>query len=318
MRRVLMTLIAAVLLIGALDVSRHALAQGAHSASRDDGLRHIGWGWLFTNDAFGDRHDRWRSGGISMSQAFGSGWNGAVPATIGTLWELRFRAEVIQPDNLTRFDPSDRRYAGVVALGLHNHIQRGSQDFAFGGDLVMIGPHTEMDDVQSTLHELVGGSDLDDTVRSSQIQNQLRPTAVFEYGRRLDMGAGVTVRPFTEARLGDETLVRVGADMVIGASGQAELQVRDTVTGHRYHVAAPSGSGLALLLGVDTAYVSDSVYIPSDDPIQLSGRRDRVRAGLSYRQGDLSMFYGMTWLGPEFDSQPQGQIVGSLQLQLRF
>ena len=278
----------------------------------------VGWGWLLNNDALGDRRDRWRSGSLNLSQTFGPAWTGTAPAEVGRLLELRFRAEILQPDNLARFDPADRRYAGILSLGLHNHVQRGGAEMSFGGDLVMIGPRTEMDDVQSSLHNFLGGPEPSAAVRAAQVEDQLRPSAVFEYGRRYGIAPAVTVRPFAEARLGEESLARVGADLVLGSLGQGGLQARDPVTGHRYDMVSGAASGLSLIVGADTAYVADSAYLASGGVPALSERRDRVRAGLAFAQGDLSMFYGMTWLGQEFDRQTEGQLIGSLQVQLRF
>ncbi|WP_428928211.1 lipid A-modifier LpxR family protein [Marinibacterium sp. SX1] len=280
-----------------------------------------GTGWLLTNDALGDRADRWRSGSFNLSHAFRMEDALTRPAA-DPMWELRFQAQVIQPDNLTRLDPDDRPYAGVVSLGLHRHSFLGANDLAIGGDLVMIGPRTEMDDVQSALHDVLGGPQVAPEIRANQIGNRLRPTAVFEYGRRIVLGDNVTLRPFAEARLGDESLARLGADLLIGVpwgGWDDGLPVRDSVTGHRYAVGPGGGSGLSLVLGADSARVADSVYLPGTSPgAILETRRDRLRAGVNYRQGDMAVFYGMTWLGPEFTDQPDPQVLGSLQLRLRF
>ncbi len=307
-----LAMLLAVMLAG-LPLSAAEVVDGA-----DQGRSRIGWGWLLSNDALGDGQDRWRTGALSLSQSFGPGRGGSLPGELGRLLELRFRAEILQPDNLVRYDPTDRRYAGIVSLGLHNHVHRGGNEITFGGDLVLIGQQTRMDDVQSALHGLVGGPDPSAAVRAAQIEDRLRPTAVFEYGRRYGLAPAVTLRPFAEARVGDESLARFGADLVLGTLGQGGLQSRDAVTGHRYDIVPAEAAGLSLIVGGDTAYVTDSVYLPSGGNPTLAARRDRLRAGLSYSRGDLSMFYGMTWLGEEYDSQPEGQLIGSLQVQLRF
>ncbi|MBB95368.1 MAG: hypothetical protein CML68_12350 [Rhodobacteraceae bacterium] len=323
----------------------------------------IGWrgsGWLLTNDALGDRKDRWRSGGFSLSGAFtgmadparvdsveiegpGDGrppgasgpmaWDagltgpiaagpdssGPVTAVPDDFWEIRFQAQVIQPDNLSRADPSDRPYAGVLALGLHRHVGVGPHEFALGGDLVLAGPQTGVDDLQAAVHDVVGGPDPADEILSAQIGNSLRPTAVFEYGHTLGLSPAVTLRPFVEARFGDETLARLGADLSLGLTGEPGIWIRDSVTGQRYRVGAAEGSGMSLVIGADTARVADSLYLPgAGDGPELSERRDRLRAGVRYDQDGLSVFYGMTWLGREFSGQPEPQVLGSLQVRLRF
>ena len=71
-------------------------------------------------------------------------------------------------------------------------------------------------------------------------------------------------------------------------------------------------------LGADFAYVADSVLLPETRRLQLSDSRTRVRGGVRYFGENYDVFYGLTWLGKEFDSQPEGQTVGSLRLNLHF
>jgi hypothetical protein len=43
-----------------------------------------------------------------------------------------------------------------------------------------------------------------------------------------------------------------------------------------------------------------------------------VRAGLHWQGGQSEVFNGLTWLGKEFEEQADDQIVGSINLRLRF
>lgn len=318
MRCLLMALALPALLAG-LVPAWGGSADGVYGADLGTPRRLLGAGWLVTNDVLGDNQDRWRTGGLSVSQAFGPTWRGEAPYEFGALLELRLQAQVIQPDVLSQFNPYDRRYAGVVAIGLHNHVQRGGHELALGGDLVMVGPQTDLDDVQAALHDVFGGASPAAAVRAAQIGNRLRPTAVVEYGRSFSLSPALTLRPFAEARAGDETMARVGVDLVLGKLWQNGLLARDSVTGYRYPVVNRANSGLAMVLGMDTAYVTDSVYLPRDaGAAQLESNRNRLRAGLHAQRGRLAFFYGASWLGREFTGQPEDQLVGAIQVQLRF
>lgn len=278
----------------------------------------IGYGRLMTNDMIGDGHDRWRSGSISTSRIYGYGWDGAAPARFGELLEFRMMGQIIAPQSLTSVDTSDRPWAGALSFGVHSHMQRADTEIAVGADLVVIGPQTQLDTLQDALHDLFGAPRPSDAVLDLQIPNTIRPTLVFETGQNIDMGSSVSLRPFAEARAGDETLVRIGADLNIGTVGLGELLVRDSVTGQRYRTVYDSAPGYSLTLGGDIAYVANSVYLPDEQGYALTNHRDRARVGLHWQGENASAFYGLTYLGKEFSGQDDSQVTGSIRLKLRF
>lgn len=284
----------------------------------DGGRQYLGRATLLTNDSLGDLRDRWRTGGVQGSLIWGPAWQGQAPAVAGRMIELRWGAQVIAPASLTRPDPRDRPYDGALSLGLHTHFVRGAVDMALGADLVMTGPQTGLDGLQAALHDLAGISPPSAGVRAAQIANGLHPTLVFEAGRDLRLGENATLRPFVEARWGDETLIRLGGDLMLGMAEQGGLLVRDAVSGHRYAGVRGTGRGLAMVLGADVAHVVDSVYLPADRGLAPSDTRTRVRLGLHHQGRRASLIYGVTWLGTEFAAQPEGQAIGSLRLQFDF
>ena len=71
-------------------------------------------------------------------------------------------------------------------------------------------------------------------------------------------------------------------------------------------------------MGGDIARVADSVYLPQGRGHDLTPHRDRLRAGLRWQGENVWAFYGLTWLGREFETQPESQLVGSVSLRLRF
>lgn len=290
-----------------------ALGAPAHAEDRIT----LGWGRLFVNDALGDGEDRWRTGAYTVSIMRGTGWSGALPQTFGELLEIRLRGETIAPANLVRAAPGDRRYVGALSLGLHTHFDLLGNEATVGGDLVFTGPQTGVSRFQDWAHDVL---DMDDPqVFGDQIGNGIHPTLSAEIGRSLPLAERVTLRPFAAAQMGVESLVRVGGDLVFGGFGQGAMMLRDTTTGQRHRaIESDRIEGFSFTLGADFARVFDSEYLPDGEPAVMSDTRSRVRAGMHWQGQRASVFYGVTWLGKEFEDQPDDQVVGALNLNLSF
>ena len=320
----------AVALANVLVVSGVAQAQVADGPDEDQveteyasplevSTRHrIGYGRLTSNDLIGDGKDRWRTGSISASRIYGYGWDGSAPGQFGELLEFRMQGQIIAPEDLTTVNASDRPWAGALSFGLHSHMQRDATEFALGADLVFIGPQTRLDSFQDALHGALGAPRPSDAMLAQQIPDKIRPTVVFEAGQVIDFGSAASLRPFAEARAGDESLVRIGADLTVGLVGRGELLVRDSVTGQRYRAVYDSAPGYSFTIGGDIAYVADSVYLPEQRGYELTSHRDRARVGVHWQGEKASAFYGLTYLGKEFSGQSEGQVTGSLRVKLRF
>ncbi|WP_299138176.1 lipid A-modifier LpxR family protein [uncultured Tateyamaria sp.] len=281
--------------------------------------KRLGYGRLITNDFFGDGEDRWRTGGFQSSRVWGPTWAGQAPEGFGQLLELRLGAEILAPDDIRTPAPGDRPYAGALSIGLHTHFQRGRTEFSVGGDLVFLGPQTRLDEFQDAFHDTFNIVRPSDAVRSAQIGNAINPTVVVEMGQTYALSDSTVVRPFLEGRAGNETLVRAGVDLTFGALGQGELLIRDSVTGHRYRAIEGDWSGYSFVLGADIAAVSDSEFLPADRGVIAEDSRERVRAGIMWQsEAGISGFYGLTYLGEEFEGQSEGQIVGSVRFKVAF
>lgn len=280
--------------------------------------RMLGYGRLTSNDVIGDGQDRWRTGSVTMSRAWGYSWDATAPSQFGELLELRLQGQIMSPSNLRAVIPADRPYAGALSVGVHTHFHKRGLDYAFGVDLVAIGPQTRLDQLHQGLHDVFGMHGPSDAVLAAQLADQIRPTAVAEMGRTLRVSQRMDIRPFAELRAGDETLARIGADLTIGPVTKGELLSRESITGQRYRLIYRSAPGFSFVVGGDMALVSDSVYLPEDRGYQLTNRRDRARAGLHWQGENASVFYGLTYLGREFVNQPEGQVSGSIRLKLRF
>ncbi len=279
----------------------------------------IGFGHLLTNDIIGDRHDRWRTGSYQASMLWGPEWTGALPDRFGALIELRFAGEIVAPEDISRAVPGDRPYGGVLTLGLHTHFAYGGLENSVGLDIAVTGPQTRLDDLQSFLHNTFDGPKMSSAVRDRQISNGVYPTLVIETGRRITLSPSLHVRPFLEGRAGLETLARVGADLTFGQVGRDALMIREPVAGQRYRSVADGFQGVAFVLGGDVAYVHDSALLPGNRGVTPEDYRIRLRSGVHWQpRTGISGFYGLTWLGKEFTTQSDSQVVGSIRLDLEF
>lgn len=291
----------------------------ATTPAQAEGRQYLGHGRLITNDIIGDGYDRWRTGSIALSYLWGPEWQGQRPDGFGQMLELRFNAEILGPENLAAPAPGDRPYAQMLTLGLHSHFMAGQAEVALGADVTVTGSQLGLDTMQEALHDVLGGLDPSPAVKAAQIGNDVHATAVMEMGRTYRLGAGTGLRPFVEARLGAESMLRAGADVMFAGLGQGGLMLREPVTGQFYNAIDDKTEGLTFVVGGDLAYVADSIFLPSSRGYRLSDTRNRLRAGVHWEGAKGSkLFYGVTWLDKEFKAQRESQVVGSVRLDLKF
>jgi hypothetical protein len=275
----------------------------------------LGIGRAFTNDVLGDRQDRWRSGGYSISAFRGPDWTGELPAQPGQIIEYRLRGDVIAPDNLANPVPGDRLYAGTWWVGAHTHFLWSGFDVSMGGDLVITGEQSGIRSIQTRIHDALSMPRMD--VEDHQIDDGIYLHATVEIARDIAFSGGA-LRPFMELQAGAETMARAGFDLTLGQFGQGGLRMRDPVTGQRIAGISGEDAGWSAVLGADLAFVESSIFLPTDRGYSVEETRSRVRAGVNYGFGRSNLFYGVTYLSEEFVGQPVGQVVGSLSFNLQF
>jgi hypothetical protein len=258
-------------------------------------------------------------GDFTVSVLRGNRWRDQLPSQPFELMEYRFRGEVIAPDNLSAPAPGDRLYAPSWWLGATTHFGWSGYDVAAGADLVMVGPQTGIEGIHSAIHEAFGNVPIN-LPPANQVSNGIYLDAHAEVGRGIALSFG-EVRPFVEVRAGVETLARVGVDVTVGTLGQGGLRLRDQVSGQR--VAALNGSRKRSAAGrswsVRTRPMSPPRCICRTTGAPSSrSMRHRLRAGVNFGIGDSNFFYGVTYLSEEFEGQPEGQVVGTLSVDIRF
>jgi hypothetical protein len=292
-----------------------AVAALVAPAGAEEARQTLGVGRLFTNDYLGDGEDRWRTGSYSLSVLRGPQLTSGLPDRPGQVLEYRFRSEIIAPGRLNGAGSDDRPYVGMLAFGVHSHHRLGPGDYSLGVDLVAVGPQTGVGDWHAWLHGEIGAPRVG--VLEEQIGDNLSYLATGQYAAQVALTGNADLRPFVEVQTGVEDLVRLGADLVIGPATEAFL-LRDNPTGQLYPGLA-GGAGLSFLAGVDWARVHGSDWLPAAGGYRAEEERFRARAGLHWQsEGNSALFYGLTWLSPEFVGQPEGQVLGSVTLRILF
>lgn len=273
----------------------------------------IGYGRLFTNDFIGDGDDRWRTGSFVFSIVTAPLSYDGTPGPMGEVLEYRLRAEIIAA---SLESVSDRPFVGALSLGVHTHFGYGPTQFSLGADVVAIGPQTGLDVFQDIYHDAFS---LPPPGADNVLPDAFHVNGTAALSETFRVNETVTLRPFAEAHIGTENLLRVGGDVIIGEIGQNDLMLRDVVTGQLYRGTTGAGSGLSYVLGADIAAVGESVFLPTDQGYIVSDTRMRARGGVFYQMSeDVSFFYGMAYLSEEFEGQPEGQLLGSLKLNFNF
>jgi len=277
----------------------------------------LGFGRLLTNDFLGDGKDRWRTGSYALSLVWGPEWSGRLPKRFGSLIEYRLRTEIITPDKLNRVVADDRQYIGAASLGVHTHFLHGGTELSFGADLVFVGEQTRIGKFQKNFHDWVDAAEVE--ILDDQLGNNAYLTGLMEIAQPYRLNHNLTIRPYFEAQVGVENLLRIGGDMHWGLIGQDDFWIRDVATGQRYRaIASDEMLGVALTFGGDVTFVSDSIYLQESGRVTLKETRYRLRVGVTFQGLGPGVFYGLTYLGEEFEEQDGSQLVGSIRVSFRF
>lgn len=278
----------------------------------------LGYGRLVNNDLIGELRDRWQTASFSSSRVMGYDWSGNLPQDFGQLLEYRMQTKIIAPGDVENPVPNDRLYSTSVSLGAHTHFSVGPGEVSVGGDVVITGPMTGLSDLQHFVHDLIDRDVPSAATKADMIPNGFHPGLVFEYGHPLQLSSTTELRPFAELRTGDETLIRSGVDLYIGGVAENDLLIREQVTGQRYSaVQGDQLPGYGIIVGGDIAAMGQSIYLPDRGPTMIDNRT-RLRAGVMWQGQQNSVFYGMTWLSREFETQEESQFVGSIRLNFEF
>jgi hypothetical protein len=269
----------------------------------------------FTNDFFGDGHDRWRSGSYQKSFYFQRLQRGGFEGV-----ELRARSEIVTPWTPSRQPGGDAAYFTSLGLGGFGHGHFMGVETRIGGEVLVIGDASGMEFIQRSIHEVFGLDASFDPTREGieRVENDVTLRFETEFGKSFQLSGSSMIRPYAELTLGGEQKGTVGMDVVIGSLASAETWTRDVVTGRLLTPQASHIRGVSLIAGWDIQAVSSSVQIPDGSKVALEPTQRRARLGIQSSTGLGSVFVGQAWLSPSFVGQAEPQRVGMLSLSLGF
>ncbi len=329
-----------------------ALLALAGALSARAGEQAEGWEWLaenneietqgvFWNDRYGDGKDRWKTGGITQSYIFperifhrGRWLDGRASAL-----EFNVRAEVMTPDDTSNAgaDPDDRPYAQYAGVGIHfRSIARPEPlgpDFTVqvedrvGVEVGWQGEPLPLFDVRDSLHDMTGnggGMANPANVIDGEVLANLEGRRTWRLHRPGE-GRDVEIAPFVQGSLGmREVSLRAGADMFVGSALEGRTWGSDLATGAV--IAGDSvrreGFHWTAFIGGDVGYVAWDAFLDggfaADWPeVNRSELVYRARTGVLLEYGSVGVGFSLNWLSEEFETQPEGQLIGAIQLKYR-
>lgn len=327
-----------------------ALVAAATATAQADEQRE-GWQWLadrheietqgvFWNDRYGDGKDRWKTGGITQSYIFPErifGWP-SIEGRASAL-ELNLRAQVMTPDDTSNggVDANDRPYAQYAGIGLY--VRSIAEPRPAGGGFglqvedragVEIGWQGEplpFFDVQEKLHGMTGsGGNMGnpaDIIEGEVLANLegRRTWRLHAPGAARD----IELAPFVQGSLGmREVSLRAGADFFVGSALEGRTWGSDLATGAVMAGESMHRDGFewTAFVGGDVGYVAWDAFL--DGGFAANGRSvdraeivARARAGVLLEYGRVGVGFSVNWLSEEFETQPEGQLIGAIQLKYR-
>lgn len=312
-----------------------------------------GWDWLSDsteiqgatlvwNDRLGDGEDRWKSGGVTQSVILperllgGASWIDGRASAL----EVSLRGLVMTPDD-TAFNGvngDDRAYAQYASAGAFLRSAARPAPIApglalqvedrIGIEIGWQGEPLPLFDIQEAFHGLADtGGDRGNP--SNSIGGEFLANVEARRGWRFHNAGDshdVEVVPFIQGSAGmRENSLRVGGDVFVGSPLEGRLWGTDPATGAVFSQASMPrrGTHWSVFFGGDVGYVASDAFLdggfdgngPSVERREIVGR---ARAGVLVEHGRVGVGFSLNWLGREFETQPEAQLVGALQLRLRF
>lgn len=295
---------------------------------------------VFWNDRYGDGKDRWKTGGISQSYIFpervfsDETWFEGRAAAL----ELNLRAVVMTPDDSSHggVNPDDRPFAQYAGVGVYlRTIARPQPAGVFdvqvedraGLEIGWQGDPLPFFEVQEAIHGATGtgggNADPSDVIDGEVLANLegRRTWRLHLAGEAPD----IEIAPFVQGSAGmREVSARLGADLFIGSALEGRTWGSELATGAIMPGDAPRRDGFhwTAFAGADVGYVAWDAFLGggfaadgrSVDREEIVGR---ARAGLFLEYGRVGVGFSVNWLSPEFERQPEGQLIGAIQLKYR-
>ena len=287
----------------------------ATQALADQRTPYRGEAGSFTNDYFGDGHDRWRSGSYQRSY-YSERYR--IKRTDGS--ELRVRGEMVTPWTPSRQPGGDIAYSTLLGFGAFAHTNFLGLETRGGGEVLLIGDISGMEFIQRSFHEAFQMDTSFDPSRDDieRVEDRVALRFELETARTIRLGSRAAVRPYMELTFGADQAVTVGTDMILGNIALAEVWTRDVVTGRLLTPQVDQIPGMSLVAGWDARLNDSYVHLPDDQSVDLEEITYRSRVGLQTNIAFANVFVGQAWLSPIFVGQAEHQRVGMLSISFDF
>lgn len=269
----------------------------------------------FTNDYFGDGHDRWRSGSYQRSY-----YSEGYQFTWADGLELRARAEIVTPWTPSKQPGSDILYSTSIGAAAFVHNRVLGFETRIGGEVLLLGDASGLEGLQATFHDSLGMDDSFDPSRDdlNRVENGVVLRFESEIGRAINFVPRTMVRPYVDATFGADEAMGLGVDFVIGPLAGAEVWTRDVVTGRLLTPETNRISGTSWVAGWDIRSVETSVHFPDHAEVELEPIQQRARVGVQVGSKFANFFIGQAWVSPSFVGQSESQRLGMLSVAFVF
>ncbi|MEM7056959.1 MAG: lipid A-modifier LpxR family protein [Pseudomonadota bacterium] len=291
---------------------------------------------MIWNDRLGDGQDRYKTGGMTQSwllpQSIFSdeNWIDGHAAAI----EFQGRGFIATPNNTSNPAAGDRPFAQYVGVGAYLRTFGESEPLSMdtslsvenraGVEIGLVGEPLPLFELQEALHgNGIGRTDANTLDTEVLVNAEVRRT----YRFHMDLEATeVEFAPYAQGSFGmRENSVRVGIDLITGSSLKARTWNHEPAIGAMIAGGSAPRDGFqwATWVGGDVGYVAQDAFLdggfdgsgPSTPREEVTAR---IRAGVMMEYDNFAMSYSVVWLSPEFEAQPEGQLVGGFQIKYRF
>ncbi|MGD1923694.1 MAG: lipid A-modifier LpxR family protein [Paracoccaceae bacterium] len=290
------------------------------------------------NDRIGDGQDRYKTGGMTQSWVFPETLfldERLIPGSVSA-FELQGRGFIATPDNTQAGGGvSDRPFVQYVGVGAYlrswdrpdriDATTTGVLETRAGVEVGWQGEPLPLFEIQEALHDdtqvaLSSANTVDgEFLVNLELEGVYRRQSSTRY---LDLDIAPFVRVSTGMR---ENSIRGGMDVIIGSSLAARTWNREPAIGALLPGGSQQRGGFhwALWIGGDVGYIASDVFLDggftADGPdVAREELTTRFRAGLMLEYDPFAIVYSINWLSPEFDLQPEGQLIGAVSLKYRF
>lgn len=316
----------------------------AQAELRDDGFkwrsesRDIMAEGAIWNDRIGDGKDRYKTGGMTQAWVFPETLfldERLIPGRVSAL-ELQGRGFIATPDNTQAGGAAtDRPFVQYVGVGAYHRSwsrpsrlsdnTTGALETRAGVEVGWQGDPLPLFEIQEALHDNTQTNINAANSVDSEFLLNLEIEGVYRRQtstRFLDLDIAPFLRLSTGMR---ENSVRAGADIILGSSLSARTWNHEPAIGALLPGGSKQREGFnwAIWVGGDAGFVASDAFLDggftADGPkVERESLTFRVRAGLMLEYDPIAIVYSINWLSPEFESQPEGQVIGAVSLKYRF